>query len=63
MRRLARDGLAVLMVSSELPEVMAWSDRLLVMRAGEVRAELDPRALEPEEVMRHAFWGGEEEVS
>lgn len=40
MRRLAADGKAVLMVSSELPEVIGMSDRILVMRDGELAAEL-----------------------
>lgn len=35
----AKRGLAILMISSELPEVMGMSDRILVMRAGEIVAE------------------------
>ncbi|WP_240658540.1 sugar ABC transporter ATP-binding protein [Microbacterium sp. CPCC 204701] len=40
MRQLAAEGKAVLMVSSELPEVIGMSDRILVMRDGELAAEL-----------------------
>jgi rhamnose transport system ATP-binding protein len=40
MRDLAARGLAILMVSSDLPEVLGMSDRVLVMRAGRVRAQL-----------------------
>jgi rhamnose transport system ATP-binding protein len=40
MRECAARGLAVVMVSSELPEVLGMSDRILVMRRGRVRAEL-----------------------
>ena len=40
MRQLAAEGKAVLMVSSELPEVIGMSDRILVMRDGELVAEL-----------------------
>ena len=36
MRRLADDGLAILFVSSELPEIMAVADRILVLSRGEV---------------------------
>ena len=36
MRQLAAEGKAVLMVSSELPEVIGMSDRILVMRDGEL---------------------------
>jgi ribose transport system ATP-binding protein len=40
MRELARDGAAVLMISSELPEVIGMSDRILVMREGTIAGEL-----------------------
>ncbi len=40
MRTLAAQGVAVLMVSSELPEVIGMSDRIVVMRDGRVAAEL-----------------------
>lgn len=39
MSELAQQGLAVLMISSELPEVLGMSDRVLVMRAGKIVAE------------------------
>ena len=54
IRRMAADGLSVLLISSELGEVLALSDRLLVLREGRVTAELDPRETTREEVMRHA---------
>jgi ABC-type sugar transport system ATPase subunit len=41
MSELAQKGLAILMISSELPEVMGMSDRILVMRAGRLVAEVD----------------------
>ena len=40
MRQLAEDGKGILMISSDLPEVLAMSDRVLVMRRGEVVADL-----------------------
>ena len=40
MRSLAAEGVAVLMVSSELPEVIGMSDRILVMRDGRIAGEL-----------------------
>ena len=43
-------GTAVLIVSTELDEVMALSDRLLVMYRGRVVAELDPKKVTPMEV-------------
>lgn len=54
IRRLAGEGLAVLLISSELGEVLALSDRLLVLHEGRVTAELDPRTATREEVMRFA---------
>ena len=40
MRELANAGAAVLMISSELPEVIGMSDRILVMREGTIAGEL-----------------------
>jgi ribose transport system ATP-binding protein len=40
IRRLADEGLAILMISSELPEIIGMSDRTLVMRDGVIRGEL-----------------------
>ena len=48
MRDLAAQGKAVLMVSSELPEVIGMSDRILVMHDGELVAELPAGAAEHE---------------
>jgi rhamnose transport system ATP-binding protein len=41
MQTLAERGLAVIMISSELPEVLGMSDRIAVMRAGRIRAILN----------------------
>jgi ABC-type sugar transport system ATPase subunit len=46
MRELARAGTAILMISSELPEVIGMSDRILVMRDGTIAGELPPGASE-----------------
>jgi ABC-type sugar transport system ATPase subunit len=46
MRELTRAGVAVLMVSSELPEVIGMSDRILVMRDGTLAGELSAGATE-----------------
>jgi ABC-type sugar transport system ATPase subunit len=53
--RLAAAGTAVIMVSSELPEILALSHRILVMREGTVTAELDPRRTTPEEILQYAM--------
>jgi rhamnose transport system ATP-binding protein len=41
IRRLTAQGLAVVMISSELPEILGMSDRIAVMRAGTIVAVLD----------------------
>jgi ABC-type sugar transport system ATPase subunit len=47
VRDLCRQGMGVLLISSELPEVMAMSDRILVMHEGTITAEVDgPTATE-----------------
>jgi inositol transport system ATP-binding protein len=53
--QLARQGKSIVLVSSELPEVLMLSDRLLVMRQGSVVAELDPSRTSQEEVLRYAM--------
>lgn len=50
MRQLADEGKAVLMISSDLPEVLGMSDRILVMRRGRIVAEI-PRAEATEELV------------
>lgn len=53
--QLASQGKAIVLVSSELPEALALSDRLLVMRQGRVAAELDPSRTSQEEILRYAM--------
>nr|WP_298684997.1 sugar ABC transporter ATP-binding protein [uncultured Dongia sp.] len=50
MSKLAGQGLAVLMISSELPEVLGMSDRVLVMRGGAIVAEFDRAEATPDAV-------------
>ena len=54
MGALAVQGIAILMISSELPEILAMSDRVLVMREGRLVAELDRHAMTAERVMAAA---------
>lgn len=53
MDQLARAGAAILMVSSELPELLQVADRILVMRQGRIAAELGSHASQ-EEILRYA---------
>jgi rhamnose transport system ATP-binding protein len=52
--RLARDGVAILMISSELPEVLHIGDRILVMREGRLTAELGHAEATEEKIMAAA---------
>ena len=51
LRQLAARGKGILLISSELPEVLALSDRILVLREGRLRGQLDGRRTGEEEVM------------
>ncbi len=50
MSRLAKDGMAILMISSELPEVLGMSDRILVMHGGRAVTMIDRKDATPETV-------------
>jgi ABC-type sugar transport system ATPase subunit len=58
MDQLARGGAAILMVSSEMAELLQVADRILVMRAGRITGELPGRTTQ-EEIMRYAAVEGE----
>src|SRR5439155_19179078 len=55
IRRLAKDGLAVLMISSDLPEVLGMSDRIAVMRGGTIAAVIEGKPADPRSVMSAAL--------
>lgn len=54
MAELAAEGLAVIMVSSEIPEILGMSDRVIVMREGRIAAELAGADMTPERLVRAA---------
>ena len=51
MRRLVDGGAAILMISSEMPELLRMSDRIIVMRAGEIAGELARAEATEERIM------------
>ena len=57
MRELARQGKSIIMVSSELPEVLLMSDRVLVMREGRLTAELTRAEASEQSIMHYATGG------
>ena len=59
MNKLCKEGKCVIMVSSELPEVLGMSDRVIVMREGKIMGEIDRDSehFNQEDIMK-AAWGG-----
>ena len=55
MNRLTARGAAIVMISSELPELLGMSDRILVMHRGRIRAELDAADATEERVLSAAL--------
>lgn len=56
INELAKQGKAIIMISSELPEVIGMSDRILVMRSGQVSAEVtDVKNVTQEQLLEHAI--------
>ena len=51
LSKLARQGVGILMISSELPEILGMSDRILVMREGRIAGELDRQHATQEVIM------------
>jgi ABC-type sugar transport system ATPase subunit len=60
---LAADGLGVVVVSSEIDELLGLCTRILVMREGELVAELDGDEATELEVLRHAMPGTQQMVT
>ena len=54
MSGLVGEGKAILMVSSEMPEILGMSDRILVMSGGRLRAEFDRAEATQEKVLEAA---------
>ena len=54
MRDLAEQGISIMLISSELPEIMTMSDRVVVMHEGEVTAILEQAECDEETIMIYA---------
>jgi ABC-type sugar transport system ATPase subunit len=57
MNKLVEEGKSIIMISSEMPEILGMSDRILVMHEGRMKGELDNtnRDVTPEQVMKTAI--------
>lgn len=54
MHNLAREGISIILISSELPEILAMSDRVLVMHEGRMTGILDRKECSEHNIMLHA---------
>lgn len=55
LRELADNGMAILMISSELPEIIGLSDRVIVMHEGRCKGILDNHQLTEEDIMTQVY--------
>jgi len=55
MSRLAQSGVAIIMISSELPEILGMSDRIVVMHEGRIKGELMREEASQESIMKMAI--------
>jgi ribose transport system ATP-binding protein len=62
MNELTQEGAGILMISSDLPEVLGMSDRILVMRGGRITGELSTDEATQERIMALATQGSEAAV-
>ncbi len=54
MNKLVDEGMSIIMISSELPEILSMTDRIYVVSSGRITAELETDAADQETVMRYA---------
>jgi ABC-type sugar transport system ATPase subunit len=59
MDRLACEGKAILMISSELPEVIGMSDRIYIMHEGRIAGEVERSEFNSEEIGAQMMLGGD----
>lgn len=59
LRQLAAEGMGIIVISSELPEVLAVSDRILVMRHGKIAGGLNIEEATQENIMNYALFGSQ----
>ena len=54
MRRLIEEGKSIIMISSEMPELIGMSDRILVMHEGRITGQLDSTEVTQEKILEYA---------
>lgn len=63
MREFTAQGYAIIMISSELPEVIGMSDRVCVFNSGGIAATVEGDAINSEEIMTYATTGRDRHVA
>lgn len=63
LRDLAETGISIILVSSELPEILAIADRIIVMRRGRIAGQFDGDTATQEMIMEKAILGIKQQVS
>ncbi len=63
INQLAGAGVAIILISSEMPEVLAMSDRIMVMRQGRIAGFVDAREATQERLFALAVGHGEVDVA
>ncbi len=62
MRQMTAEGKSILLVSSDLPELMAMSDRILVMSHGKIRGELKQSEFDQEKILSWALQANDSQI-
>lgn len=55
INNLAKEGLAIILISSEMPEAMNMSDRIIVMKEGHITGELTHEEMDQEKILKYAM--------
>ena len=55
MNDLAAKGMAIIMISSEMPEIVNMCDRIMVMSEGKITGELDKEEFDQEKILHYVF--------
>jgi ribose transport system ATP-binding protein len=52
LKHLANQGLSIILISSEIEEVIENADRILILHEGRLKGEVDPKQTSQEEILR-----------
>ena len=58
MTELLKEGKSIIMISSDMPELIAMSDRVMVMKGGRIVAGMEKSEVSEENILQHSIGGG-----